>query len=68
MATEFKVMPWLRALRDRNAKIEKGMSNKEILKRTREGAARFRAEAAASAAKKSASRANRSQGRKAARG
>jgi hypothetical protein len=39
MRTEFKVMPWLRELRDRNAKDEAGLSIEERLRRSREKAA-----------------------------
>ena len=38
MKNNFKVLPWLRALRDRNAKEEEGMTIKERLRRTRERA------------------------------
>ena len=34
--TGFRVMPWLRALRDRNAEAEAGMSWDQILERERE--------------------------------
>ena len=39
MKTEFKVMPWLRALRERNAQEEAGLTIEERLRRTRERAA-----------------------------
>jgi len=39
MKTDFKVMPWLRALRDRNVKEEAGLSIEERLRRSRERAA-----------------------------
>jgi hypothetical protein len=32
---DFKVLPWLRELRDRNAEELKGLSNEEIVARTR---------------------------------
>jgi len=38
MKNDFKVLPWLRALRDRNAKEEEGMTIEERLRRTRERA------------------------------
>jgi hypothetical protein len=34
MKTEFKVMPWLRALRDRNAKEQAGLTIDERLRRS----------------------------------
>lgn len=37
--TEFKVMPWLRALRDRSAKEQVGLSVDERLRRSRARAA-----------------------------
>ena len=36
MSSEFEVMPWLRALRDRHAKELAGLSTQQILRRTRE--------------------------------
>ncbi len=38
MTTEFKVMPWLRELRDRNAAEEQGLTIADRLQRTRDGA------------------------------
>ncbi|MCA9439938.1 MAG: hypothetical protein KC964_03965 [Candidatus Omnitrophica bacterium] len=35
---DFKVLDWLREVRDRNAEIESGMSKKERIERSREGA------------------------------
>ena len=35
MTSEFKVMPWLRALRDKSAKEQEGLSVAERLRRTR---------------------------------
>jgi len=36
MAKEFDVMKWLREVRDKNAEAMKGLSNEEILAKTRE--------------------------------
>ena len=33
--SNFKVLPWLRAVRDKNAEELKGLSNEEIVARTR---------------------------------
>ena len=38
MTTEFKVLPWLRALRDRNACEETGLADADVLERTRQRA------------------------------
>jgi hypothetical protein len=35
MTSEFKVMPWLRALRDKSAKEQEGLSVAERLRRSR---------------------------------
>lgn len=44
MENEFKIMPWLRALRDRSAGESRGLSPDEIVRKTEAAAARFHSE------------------------